>query len=68
MSPGPDRLTRALLAMIALALGWMALRPHVLPAPAEATREAVAVNLERVGGRFLTGGAIPVSCVASSRP
>ena len=67
MSPGPDRLTRALLAVIALALGWMALRPHVLPSPAEATRETVAVNIERVGGRFLTGGVIPVSCV-TSRP
>ena len=68
MSPGPDHLTRALLAVIALALGWMALRPHMLPAPAAAGRETVAVNIERVGGRFLTGGAIPVSCVASSRP
>ena len=50
MSPGPDRLTRALLAVIALALGWMALRPHVLPPPAEATRETVAVDIERVAG------------------
>jgi hypothetical protein len=67
MSPTSDRLSRLLLAVIALALVWIALRPHVLPAPAEAGRESVSVDIERVAGRFLVGGAIPIRC-ADLRP
>lgn len=63
MTPGADRLTRVLLAVIALALVWLALRPHLVPSPAEATRETVNVNLERIGGRALWDGTIPVRCV-----
>lgn len=63
MTPGADRLTWLLLAIIAIALVWLALRPHVLPARAEAAREAVTVNLERIGARMLWDGTIPVRCV-----
>ncbi len=59
----PDYVTRFLLALIAFALSWLALRPHVLPPPSEAAREIVTVNLEQVGGRFLTGGVVPVRCI-----
>jgi hypothetical protein len=61
--PTPDRLTRWLVILIALGLAWQALRPHVTPVPAEASRDIVTVNIERVGGRFLTDGAIPVKCL-----
>jgi hypothetical protein len=44
-------------------LVWIAIRPHIAPGLAEATRETVSVNLERIGGRFLSGGAIPIRCV-----
>lgn len=63
MTPGADRLTRVLLAVIAVALAWLALRPHVLPAPAEGARDTVSVNIERIGGRTLWDGTIPVKCV-----
>jgi hypothetical protein len=33
----PDRITRAALVVIAAALAWTAMRPHVAPPPAEAT-------------------------------
>jgi hypothetical protein len=61
--PRSDRLVRWLLVGIALALAWQTLRPHAGPAPAEASREATAINIERVGGRFLTEGVIPVKCI-----
>lgn len=60
--PRPDRLARWLLVAIALALAWQALRPQAAPAPAEASRGAVAIDIERVGGRFLGDGVIPVKC------
>lgn len=63
MTPGDDRPTRLLLAIIAIALVWLAVRPHVLPGPAEAARETVNVNLERIGGRTLWDATIPVRCV-----
>lgn len=64
MSPAaPDRVGRVLLVVIALALAWLALRPHVLPGPSEAGRETLNVNLERIGGRLLFDGTIPVRCV-----
>lgn len=63
MTPGTDRITRVLLAVIALALVWLAIRPHVAPSPAEATRDTMNVNLERIGGRNLWDGTIPVRCV-----
>lgn len=63
MTPVPDRPTRLLLAIIAIALVWPAVRPHVLPGAAEATRETVNVNLEPIGGRMLWDGTIPVRCV-----
>ena len=62
MTPTADPVARALLAAIALALGWQALRPHVMPAAAEAARDTVTVNLERIAGHYLTGGAIPIRC------
>ncbi|MGH7703773.1 MAG: hypothetical protein ACREMO_11810 [Gemmatimonadales bacterium] len=62
MTPTTDRLSRFFLAVIALALVWIAARPHVHPAPAEAGREAIIVDIERVAGRFLTRGAIPIRC------
>lgn len=57
---GPDRLVRCLLLLITLALAWQVLRPALAPAWAEAGRETVSVNLERVGGRFLGTGVIPI--------
>lgn len=55
-------MTQALLAVIALALAWQAIRPHVMPAMAEAAREPITVNVERIGGRYLTNGVIPIRC------
>jgi hypothetical protein len=62
-----DRLTRTCLVVAALALTWIAARPHVMPGQAEAAKETVAVDLERIGGRYLSGGTIPVRC-ADLRP
>ena len=55
-----------LLALIALALGWIALRPDVMPAPATAA-DVRAVNLERIGGHYIIGGAIPIRCADLKR-
>jgi hypothetical protein len=60
--PKPDRLVRWSLVIIAAALAWQAIHPRVIPRSAEAGREALAVNLERVGGRYLTNGILPVRC------
>ena len=57
-----DAVTRLLLAVIAVALLWMALRPNAAPVPAEGARETVSINIERVGGRLLTTGTIPIRC------
>jgi hypothetical protein len=57
-----DRISRFSLLLIALALAWIALRPHLAPIPAEGAREAVSINIERVGGRLLTTGTIPIRC------
>jgi hypothetical protein len=62
-----DRLIRACLVVAALSLAWIAARPHLMPATAEAARETVAVDIERIGGRYLSGGVIPVRC-ADLRP
>ena len=62
-----DRVTRVWVVVGVLALVWIAIRPHIVPGLAEATRETVSVNLERIGGRFLSGGAIPIHCV-DARP
>ena len=62
MHPASDRVLQLLLAVIALAVVWIAARPHLLPGPAEASRETVSINIERVGGRYLTNGMIPVHC------
>jgi hypothetical protein len=59
----PDRLSRAALAVIAASLAWMAVRPHVAPQSVEAAGEVVRVDLERIGGRLLTGGVVPLRCV-----
>jgi hypothetical protein len=59
----PDRLSRAALVAIAASLAWMAVRPHVAPRSVEAAGEAVRVDLERIGGRLLTGGVVPLRCV-----
>ena len=58
----PDRFTRCLVVLIALGLAWQVLRPHVTPLTVEASRDTVGVNIERIGGRFLTDGAIPMKC------
>jgi hypothetical protein len=58
-----DRVTRATLVVIAAALAWMALRPHVAPPPVEASGPAIKVDLERIGGRLLTAGIVPLRCV-----
>jgi len=58
----PDRLTRCFVILIAVALVWQALRPQAFLTSAEAGRETVTVNLERIGGRYLTNGIIPVDC------
>jgi hypothetical protein len=63
MHPASDRVGQLLLAVIALALVWIAARPHLLPGPAEASRETLSINIERVGGRYLTNGTIPVHCI-----
>jgi hypothetical protein len=62
-----DRLTRACLVVAALALAWIAVRPHVMAGMAEAAKETVALDIERIGGRYLSGGVIPVRC-ADLRP
>jgi hypothetical protein len=66
-----DRVSRACLLVIAGALTWLAANTtvsHLLaPARAEAQRETVSVNLERIGGRYLSGGVVPVRC-ADLRP
>ncbi len=59
----PDRLTRWLVIFVALGLAWQALCPHVTPVSAEASPDIVTVNIERIGGRFITDGAIPVKCL-----
>jgi hypothetical protein len=60
--PGPDRLSRVLLLILALAVAWQVAQPHLAPARAEAGRETVTVNLERIGGRHLLNGIIPIKC------
>ena len=62
MSPASSRWTHLWLALMALALMWVALRPHVRPDSAEASRETVTVNLERIGGRLLLDGVVPIRC------
>ena len=62
MHPASDRVGQLILIVIAIALVWIAVRPHLLPGPAEASRETLSINLERVGGRYLTNGMIPVHC------
>jgi hypothetical protein len=59
----PDRITRAALVVIAISLAWMAARPDVAPPAAEATGATVKVDLERIGGRALLGGVLPMRCV-----
>ncbi|MBI3636587.1 MAG: hypothetical protein HY216_10340 [Candidatus Rokubacteria bacterium] len=60
--PAPSRIARWLVVVAVLSLAWIALRPHVLPQAAEAGREVVQVDLQRVGGRYLTNGVLPVRC------
>jgi hypothetical protein len=62
MTPASDRITHALLAVIALALVWQTIGQHAFPRAAEAARDTVAVNIERIAGQYLTGGAIPIRC------
>jgi hypothetical protein len=63
----PDRLSRLLLLVLALAVAWQVAQPYLVPSRAEAGREALSINIERVGGRFLGAGALPVRC-ADVRP
>lgn len=67
MSLRVDAVTRVLLAVIALALVWLAFRSPVLPATAESGREVVSVNLDRIGGHLLIDGVIPVRCLNPKR-
>jgi hypothetical protein len=64
--PQLDRVSRACLLVIAVALSWLAVTatvgPLLAPSRAEAQREAVSVNLERIGGRYLSGGEVPIRC------
>lgn len=69
MRAGGDRLTHALLAVVAVAVVWIALRPGPPPALAAgpggavSANGAVSVTIERVGGRTLVEGVLPVKCV-----
>jgi len=60
--PHADWLSRVLLLILALAVAWQVAQPHLTPAQAEAGRETVTVNLERIGGRHLLNGIIPIKC------
>jgi hypothetical protein len=66
-----DRVSRACLLVITAALTWLAATATVgvplAPSRAEAQRETVSVNLERIGGRYLSGGTVPIRC-ADLRP
>jgi hypothetical protein len=66
-----DRVSRGCLIVIAAALTWLAATQTVglplAPSKAEAQRETVSVNLERIGGRYLSGGTVPIRC-ADLRP
>jgi hypothetical protein len=59
----PDRLGLAALVVIAVSLAWVAVRPHVAPRSVEAASETVRVDLERIGGRLLSAGVVPLRCV-----
>jgi hypothetical protein len=54
---------RLLVGVIALALVWIAVRPHLLPGPAEASRETVSISIDQIGGRHLVDGVLPVRCI-----
>jgi hypothetical protein len=58
-----DRISRTALVAIAASLAWIAVRPHVAPPSVEASGTVVKVDLERVGGRLLTAGVLPLRCV-----
>ena len=59
----PDRVTRAALVVIAASLAWMAMRPHLAPRSVEAQAAVMRVDLERIGGRLLSSGVVPLRCV-----
>jgi hypothetical protein len=63
MRPASDRVLRLLVGVIALALVWIAVRPHLLPGPAEASRETVSISIDQIGGRHLVDGVLPVRCI-----
>lgn len=63
MHPASDRVLQLLVAVIALAVVWIAVRPHLLPGPAEASRETVSISIDRIGGRHLMDGVLPVRCI-----
>ncbi|MGH7393526.1 MAG: hypothetical protein ACREM3_29340 [Candidatus Rokuibacteriota bacterium] len=60
--PRADRLSQVLLLILALALAWQVAQPHLTPTQAEAGRETVTVNVERIGGRHLLNGIISIKC------
>lgn len=63
VSATPDPITRALIALIALGLLWIAFRDYLPSQPVNAApRETVNVNLERIGGHFILQGVIPIRC------
>jgi hypothetical protein len=59
----PDRATRAALIGIVASLAWVALRPHLAPRSVEAQGAVMKVDLERIGGRLLSSGVVPLRCV-----
>jgi hypothetical protein len=63
MHPASDRVLQLLVAVIALAVVWIAVRPHLLPGPAEASRETVSISIDQIGGRHLVDGVLPVRCI-----
>lgn len=63
MHPASDRVLQLLVAVIALAVVWIVVRPRLLPAPAEASRETVSIRIDQIGGRHLVDGVLPVRCI-----
>ena len=61
-----DRVVRTSLVVMAAALLWLAATATLGvisgPRAADAQRDTVSVNLERVGGRYLVGGVVSVRC------
>jgi hypothetical protein len=64
----PDPLSRLCLLVIAASLLTLAVGSVSGPRRADAQRDTVNVNLDRIGGRYLGGDGLPVRCVNLPRP